>query len=164
MKKTKDKTWVRQPLILTAMKRVFHRSPMYKAIKDAAKVPYTAKKKDGTDSKAHRVQFRCEQCKELFFEKQVIELIDKKGNKRLKKTKMIEIDHIDPVIKIETGFTDINTWVERQFVGFLTWDPKVNSVQDLRGKLQALCFFCHKTKSNREASLRAEARRARKAS
>lgn len=156
-KPKKEKTWYRESLIQGAMKKVWHHSPMYKAIKDAAKVPYTAKNKDGSDSKAHRVKYRCAICMELFKDgKELIEITDKRGKKKLKKITLIQVDHVSPVINPNTGFIGYAEWIERQFVGFITWDPKKNSVKDLDGKVQVICHFCHAKKSALENSIRRE--------
>lgn len=145
------------------LKRIFIKSPMYYLTKEAAKVSYTAKNKDGTDSKAHRVKYRCACCKELFDDKriQVPDLNDKgvqkknrQGQLKFKKITLIQIDHVDPVIDPIKGRTDIIEFIERQFVGVKYWDYKKNSIDELKDKLQLLCFYCHTKKSKKENDIR----------
>lgn len=77
--------------------------------------------------------YRCEGCGETF------------------KKQQIQIDHIDPVVDIKEGYTTLDNWVARLFVG-----PE---------GLQALCFNedaitgetwgCHPQKTKSEAEMRA---------
>ena len=54
--------------------------------------------------------------------------------------KLIQVDHIDPVINPATGFTTWDNYIERLFVK--------------AEKLQVLCKECHKNKSVEENSRR----------
>lgn len=56
------------------------------------------------------------------------------------RAKEIEVDHIDPVIDPDKGFTDWNDYIARLFVE--------------EDKLQVLCKECHKKKTNDEAKKR----------
>lgn len=72
-----------------------------------------------------RVKFRCDHCKGVF--------------------KEVEVDHKDPRIEVGTGFVDLDTWVNRTFVG--------------KEKLQVLCEACHEIKTSMEQTERAKARK-----
>lgn len=76
--------------------------------------------------------YYCEQCNELFERSQT------------------HVDHKEPVVEIETGFKDWNTYIERLFCD--------------ASNLQVLCISCHKTKSKAESVLRRTARQKRKTS
>jgi|SRR5271166_2366794 len=67
-----------------------------------------------------RGKWRCNECKQDF-----------------KRTE-IHMDHIEPVIEVDKGFVDFNTYIERLFLG----------------KLQPLCLSCHQRKSLRENEIR----------
>ena len=54
--------------------------------------------------------------------------------------KMVQVDHIDPVIDVDRGFVDWNTYIDRMFI-------------DEAG-LQVLCLKCHQEKSKKERKLR----------
>lgn len=69
-------------------------------------------------NKKYISKYPCNHCGELF------------------KANETDVDHIDPVISVEDGFIDWNTYVDRLFV---TVD-----------KLQILCKDCHKVKSKKE--------------
>lgn len=62
--------------------------------------------------------------------------------------KEINVDHIEPVVDPENGFTTFDSYIERLFT----------SVQGL----QILCIPCHKEKTASEAGDRAETRRKKK--
>lgn len=54
----------------------------------------------------------------------------------------IEVDHIEPVIKPEDGFTDWNSYIRSKFVE--------------ADKLQGICRDCHKKKTQNENKIRRE--------
>lgn len=72
------------------------------------------------------------------------------GCGQILKKKNLQIDHIDPVVDIKTGFQNLHDWVLRLLV-----PPE---------KLQALCFFkneetgetwgCHSSKTSSENAMR----------
>ena len=76
--------------------------------------------KNGNQKKVQ--QFKCRECAELFG------------------TKEVQVDHIDPVVSVERGFTDWNDYIDRLFC----------SVDNL----QVLCKPCHKVKSKIENATR----------
>lgn len=55
-----------------------------------------------------------------------------------KKAKQIYADHVNPVVDVNTGFVDWNTYAERMF----------------SNDLQPLCRACHASKSKAEAAER----------
>lgn len=75
--------------------------------------------------------YECALCRELF------------------NSKEIDVDHINPVIDIMTGFVDWNTYVDRLFVEV--------------DKLACLCKTCHASKTSSEVQMRKYARAKRKA-
>lgn len=98
-----------------------------------------------------RVMYHCIECGRLFFDYEY--LPSKKG---LKKTNMMAVDHIDPVVDPSVGFVDWNTYIPRMF----------------EGQLQILCNYsgfrdgkqsCHHIKTAAEKAIEAERRRNEKA-
>ena len=59
-----------------------------------------------------------------------------------------QMDHIEPVVELEMGFVDWNTYVERLFCNAENY--------------QCLCKGCHKIKTNLEKELRKEYRNKKK--
>lgn len=99
-----------------------------------------------------RVMYRCAECGRLFFGQEW--LPSKKG---LKKTNIMAIDHINPVVDPRTGFVDWNTYIERMF--FMGAEG-----------LQILCNYpgerddkisCHHAKTAKEKGISAQAKRVR---
>lgn len=82
-------------------------------------------------SRVARGQYECAKCKEL-------------GITQTYGPNDIVMDHIDPVIEVETGFKDWNTYIARLFCtaeGF-----------------QTLCKSCHEIKTYLENQIRVESR------
>jgi hypothetical protein len=71
-------------------------------------------------SRKSRGNYECAKCLQLF------------------KREEIHLDHIEPVVDPELGFTDWDTYITRLFLG----------------KLQPLCLACHHEKSNQENVIR----------
>lgn len=67
-------------------------------------------------------KYPCKHCKELFLANET------------------DVDHIDPVVSIEHGFVDFNTFIDRLYVGV--------------DEYQILCKACHKVKSKKENAIR----------
>jgi 5-methylcytosine-specific restriction endonuclease McrA len=59
-------------------------------------------------------------------------------------SKDVEVDHISPVVDVETGFIDWNTFIDRLFC------PKEN--------LQVLCKVCHRQKTKEERGVRTKSK------
>lgn len=98
-----------------------------------------------------RVMYRCKECERLFFDYEY--LPTKKGG--LKKTAMIAIDHVQPIVDPKVGFVDWDVYIKRMF----------------EGELQVLCNYpglrdgkpsCHHAKTALEKGDAVERRRAEK--
>lgn len=110
MKKKKKPKYNKNSAIRSAIRRAFSRSPIVQeALKDA-RSEEPKYNKDGSLAKKPHVWFTCAACGRKF------------------KGKDVAADHIDPVIEIEKGFVDWDTFVER-----LGWERKEN--------LQVLCNY-----------------------
>ncbi len=72
------------------------------------------------DARKARGSYECAKCLQLF------------------KRNEIHLDHIEPVVDPEEGFTDWDTYITRLFLG----------------KLQPLCLTCHYEKSKNENVIR----------
>jgi 5-methylcytosine-specific restriction endonuclease McrA len=146
----KEKKWVLRPLMISALKKLFVRSPMFRIIKKMNRRPRTVINKDGSDSIALRWEYQCNICKNWFPEK-------------IKKEAQIQIDHIDPVINPETGFINIDDWSQREFIGVECYDPKTESEEmfytRIKDKLQIACLKCHVAKSIEENARRREVKK-----
>lgn len=106
--------------IRSALRRTFSRSPIVKEILDENRRTSPRMKKDGTRHKVDAVEFQCALCSSWMPRKE------------------IQVDHIEPVVPVETGFTDWNTFKERLFCD--------------KSNLRCLCLTCHKqvTKEQRD--------------
>jgi hypothetical protein len=82
------------------------------------------------ESRKERGKYECSQCKELFGPKQ------------------IQLDHIQPVVDPQKGFTDWNDYVERMFPDF--------------GGFQVVCKACHKAKTLGENKERRKVKKEKK--
>lgn len=83
------------------------------------------------NARIERGFYQCATCKEKF------------------KREQVHLDHIEPVVSVQHGFTDLITWINRLFVG-----PE---------GFQVLCEQCHSNKTMIEDTLRAQYNQARKA-
>jgi hypothetical protein len=101
-----------------AIRRVFARSPVVREVLMEGRREVPKYNKDSSRSKKDAVQYSCQVCFEW-----------------VSSTK-ISVDHIDPVISIESGFVDWNEFVTR------LWCSKEN--------LQRICDDCHQKKTNNE--------------
>lgn len=80
--------------------------------------------------------YLCASCKET------VPLTTKNGRKRVKN---VFVDHIQPIINPETGFT--------------TWDECIDRMFCEEENLQLLCKSCHDIKSKEEREIAAKARK-----
>lgn len=123
--------------IRSAIRRVFSRSPFVRAKIQEVRRERPRYKKDGTLAKRPHVEYQCAECQRWF------------------KSTEIAVDHIDPVISLEDGFVDWNTFVDRLFC-----EPD---------NLQVVCSYllknkdkhggipsCHHRKTQEERKLRKE--------
>jgi 5-methylcytosine-specific restriction endonuclease McrA len=133
-KAEKKTVWVLRAQVISMMRRLFRRSPMCAFVLKAAQVPFTAKKKDGSESKARRVLYKCACCGKTYPYKEVA------------------VDHVLPVINPDHGFVDFNELISRMFVEVEIWDK--DSTHDLSKYLQVLCKECHNNKTQEENKTR----------
>ncbi len=101
-----------------AIRRVFSRSPVVREVLMAVRREVPKFNADGQRSKKDSVQYKCGACGTWT------------------KSTAVSVDHIHPVVCVDEGFIDYNTFVERLFC------PKEN--------LQAICDTCHDAKSLHE--------------
>lgn len=101
-----------------ALRRAFARSPVVTEVKMAGRREIPKYNKDGSRAKKNAVQYSCQVC-----------------NQWVASTKVV-VDHINPVVSVEDGFQDWNTFVDR------LWCDISN--------LQRICEFCHQIKTNTE--------------
>jgi hypothetical protein len=113
----KKKVWCLRSQVLSALKRLFSRSPLAREALNKVRKECIPNNKDGSESKKKRVYYQCNHCKEWFSSKE------------------IQVDHIDPVIPIQIPFKymNIDVVVDRVFC-----DPS---------NLQVLCKKDHLQKS-----------------
>ena len=99
-------------------------------------------KKEAIDrAKIERGKYKCEICENIW--PATLPPLPWKKKRR----KNIQADHIDPVVPI-TGFTSYDDWIKRCFV----WADK----------FQAICWECHKTKTEEERKERAKFKKNKK--
>lgn len=146
-KKKKEYKFVLRASVISALKKVFVRSPLFSVVKEFNKRERLVTKQDGSPSKARRVEYQCNHCKQWFPEK-------------INKITQVQVDHVEPVINPQTGYVDFNTWIAREFVDVEVWDPKINSrlalYNSIKHRLQLLCGPCHLLKTNQEGVVRKE--------
>lgn len=125
------------------LRRAFKRSPLYSEAKNRAKREFFVESKKGKPLR--RVHYQCAGCGRFFLDKSV------------DRCKEIAIDHKEPVISLEHGRQDNNTYIERLFC----------SVDNL----QVLCNYkgerdgvrsCHKIKTQKEREEAAKYRKDKK--
>lgn len=162
----KDKTWVLQAQLISALRRMFIRSPMFQITRKAAQREKQVLNKDGTLSKQRRCEYRCQICGEYFDDKKIeVESFDKKGNKKTKKYHQIAVDHIDPFIPLsgmplrDNGKIDWNILIDRMMLGVEIWNPKTDNYECIKDKARLICWKCHQTVSNQQNKTRRETKR-----
>lgn len=110
-------------VVRSAIRRAFARSPKVIAVMNAGKRKVPHYNKDGTRAKVDRVEYECQVCNKWFPAKF-----------------MGGVDHIIPVISVEEGFQDWNTFITR--------------IDCDIGGLQRICKPCHQQKTNLESLIR----------
>lgn len=113
-----------------AIRRTFARAPVKQEVLKAGRKEFPKYKKDGSRAKKDAVCYLCNVCK-----------------KYVGSTK-VSVDHIIPVISVDDGFVDWNTFVERLYCG-----PE---------NLQIICDDCHAVKTKEEGRLRRQKAKERK--
>lgn len=101
-----------------AIRRQFSRSPVVREVLMKVRREVPKFNKDGSRAKKDAVQYQCGTCGQWT------------------KSTAVAVDHIAPVIAVETGFVDWNDFVSRLFCG-----PE---------NLQVICDPCHNTKTQTE--------------
>ena len=114
--------------IRSAIRRAFSRSPVVIETMRKVRRESTWYKKDGSKASKPRVEYLCSHCNQWFMGKD------------------IQVDHKEPVVPPDTGFSDWNTFIERLFCD--------------ASNLAVLCKPCHHVKTNQEKDI-AKARRQR---
>jgi 5-methylcytosine-specific restriction endonuclease McrA len=124
------KTFNKKSWIVSQLRRISLRYPPAIRARNRTKEEYFIASKKG--KQLRRVKFTCEKC----------------GKKDLKRTET-ELDHIQPVINVATGFVDWNSFLERHFVE--------------ENGYQLLCISCHEQKTLLEGGTRKKQRQKKKA-
>lgn len=112
------KTWNQQATIRGALRRVFSRSPAIREVMFKVRREIPKFNQDGSRSKKDAVQYKCNLCLQYV------------GSTK------IAVDHIVPVVSVQEGFIDFNTFIDRLFCD--------------SSNLQVLCDTCHDKKTYSE--------------
>jgi len=89
--------WNQTSVIRGALRRGFARSPQVQEVKYSKRREVPKYKKDGTLAKRPKVEYHCAECDGWY------------------PSTGVAVDHIEPVIPVDGGFVDWNTFVERLF-------------------------------------------------
>ena len=116
------KTYNQVSAIRGALRRVFSHSPIVRQVMNKVRREVPKFNKDGSRAKKDAVQYLCSKCLEYV------------------KSTAISVDHIVPVIGVDDGFIDWNTFVNRLFCS--------------EENLQVVCKGCHDAKTASERSER----------
>jgi len=112
------KTWNQEAAIRGALRRTFSRSPVIRDVLFKVRREVPKYNKDGSRSKKDAVQYRCNVCQQYV------------GSTK------VSVDHISPVVSVNDGFIDFNTFIQRLFCD--------------ASNLQVICDGCHGTKTQAE--------------
>jgi len=104
-----------------ALRRAFSRSPLVREVLEESRQEFPRYKNDGTRHKRNWVKRQCQVCDEWV------------------SASKIAVDHIDPVISVDTGKQDWNTFIDRLWCNT---SGKAN--------LQRICSTCHDLKTATE--------------
>jgi 5-methylcytosine-specific restriction endonuclease McrA len=110
--------WNQQAAIRGALRRVFSRSPVIREVLFKVRREVPKYNKDGSRAKKDAVQYRCNVCLQYV------------GSTK------VAVDHVTPVVSVDDGFVDFNTFIQRLFCN--------------EDNLQVICDECHTTKTNSE--------------
>lgn len=108
----------KESAIRGALRRVFSRSPIVREVLMKVRREVPKYRQDGTRAKKDAVQYLCNVCSQYVGSTQVA------------------VDHIVPVISVDDGFIDFNTFIQRLFCD--------------ASNLQVICDDCHQKKTNSE--------------
>lgn len=134
----KKKKYNLQGVIINALRNLSLKHPQRKEVEDRTKVAPACHSCEACGTWCYKgtSDKNLEALREQFPDENII-----KGK--------LDVDHIDPVIKIEKGWKfTYDEFIERLFCG--------------SDKLSGLCKTCHKEKSAKEATIRAELRKEKK--
>lgn len=112
-----------------ALRRAFSSSPFLSEIKNKQRVEKAAYNKDGSVAKKPDVWYKCEYCGQLA-----------KGAKNKKGLPYVQVDHTDPVIRIDRELHSWDEFIERLYCSF--------------DNLKVICSDCHKKKTKHERDVR----------
>jgi ribosomal protein L44E len=112
------KTWNQEAAIRGALRRTFSRSPVIREVLFKVRREIPKYNKDGSRAKKDAVQYRCNVCQQYV------------GSTK------VSVDHINPVVDVQQGFVDFNTFITRLFCDATN--------------LQVICDSCHNTKTQIE--------------
>lgn len=118
----KPKKYNENSSIRGALRRTFSRSPVVRETLHKVRREIPKYNNDGTRSKKDQVQYKCNVCSNWV------------GSTK------VAVDHINPVVSVDTGFVDWNTFVTRLFCA--------------AENLQVICDDCHQIKTNSERAIR----------
>lgn len=113
-KKKKKSKYNQNSQIRSSIRRTFSRSPLVQEVINAVRSEHDQYKKGGTLAKKKAVRYTCAHCGRLFMRKD------------------IAVDHIDPVIPLNSTFTSWDNFIERLFCS--------------KENLQVLCSYTLKRK------------------
>ena len=111
----------KEATIRGALRRAFSRSPLVREVLEESRQEFPRYKKDGTRHKRNWVKRQCQVCNEWV------------GSSH------IAVDHKDPVISVEHGKQDWNTFIDR------LWCETSG-----KANLQRICDACHDKKTHKE--------------
>ena len=112
------KTWNQEAAIRGALRRTFSRSPIIREVLFKVRREVPKYNKDGSRAKKDAVQYRCNVCQQYV------------GSTK------VSVDHFDPVVDVQQGFVDFNTFISRLFCN--------------ASNLQVICDDCHNIKTQAE--------------
>jgi 5-methylcytosine-specific restriction endonuclease McrA len=124
-------------LLISAIKKVWHRHPRRLQVLQRVRIERQEFKKDGMPRARPSIFYKCDECGALA-----------KGQ-RSKSHPQIHVDHIDPVVPL-TGYDN------------LTWDGYIKRLFCDPSNLQAICNICHDQKTANERRQRVEIRKSNK--
>ena len=105
-----------------ALRRLFARSPIVQEVVQSSRKEAPRYNKDGSRHKKNWVQRECQVCGAWV------------------SSSKINVDHIVPVVSVDEGFIDWNTFVSRLFCN--------------KNNLQRICSTCHDNKTHKETTSR----------
>ena len=97
MAKKKKTKYNQNSQIRSALRRTFSRSPLVQEVIKSVRSEHDQFNKDGTLAKRKAIRYKCANCGRLFMRKD------------------IAVDHIDPVIPLDSTFSSWDVFVDRLF-------------------------------------------------